>query len=143
MRGRRVVTVTDGSLLSGGVLSVLREHADIDLVVIEEGRGRVYRRIQKAWPQVIIVPAERAGDGRGLSIQRLLQENPRSTVVTLSLNRPEMQMFRARQVDGATADDLLRLLEGAGKAVKGGAGVPGNGVAPKPGAPVSGRRRGR
>ncbi len=143
MRGRRVVAVTDGSLLSGGVLSVLREHANIDLVVIEEGRGRVYRRIQKAWPQVIIVPAERAGDGWGLSIQRLLQENPRSTVVTLSLNRPEMQMFRARQVDGATADDLLRLLEGAGKVVKSGAGVPGDGVAAQPGAPVSGRRRGR
>lgn len=104
--------VTEGSLLTSGITSVLREQPDIDLLTIEGG-GQIYRRIRNAGPDVVIVDGDR-GLG-GLSVDRLLQENPRSTVVALSLDHPEMSVFRSQRVSRPTADDLLRVLGRARK----------------------------
>lgn len=121
--GRKVVAVTDGSLLTSGVTSVLCEHAGINVVMVNRTGGQVYRRIREARPDVVII-ADGGADAdqperglsvaeRGLSVQRLLQDNPRSTVIALSLGRPEMEVFRARRVSEATVEDLLQALEGA------------------------------
>ncbi len=122
-QSRRVVAVTDGSLLTSGVTSVLREHAWIDVVTVDRAGGQVYRRIREARPNVVII-ADGGADAdqpkrdpsvaeRDLSVQRLLQDNPRLTVIALSLGRPEMEVFRARRVSEATVEDLLQALEGA------------------------------
>ncbi len=126
MPRRRVVMVTEGSLLTSGVTSVLRERADIDLLTIEGG-GQIYRRIRNAGPDVVIVDGDH--DLAGLSVDRLLQENPRSTVVTLSLDQPEMSVFRAQRVSRPTVDDLLRVLGRARKDAAR-AGYLGTGVVP-------------
>ena len=118
--------VTEGSLLTSGVRSVLRERPDIDLLTIE-GRGQIYRRIRDAGPDVVIVDGDH--EPRGLSVDRLLQENPRSTVVALSLDQPEMSVFRAQRVSRPTPDDLLRVLGRARKDAAR-AGYLGTGVVP-------------
>ncbi len=122
-RGRRVVAVTDGRLLTSGVTSVLREHDGIDVVMVNRAGGQLYRRIREARPDVVIIAdgaagADQPGGGpsvaeRSLSVRRLLQDNPRSTVIALSVGRNEMEVFRARLVSGATVEDLLQALEGA------------------------------
>ncbi|MBI4259444.1 MAG: hypothetical protein HY658_02655 [Actinobacteria bacterium] len=144
-QGRRVVAVTDGSLLTLGLASVLREQAGIDVVTVNPARGRVYRQVREARPDVVIIAngGARTGLPEGvLSVQRLLEDNPRSTVIALSLVRPEMEVFRARRVRGATVEDLLQALEGARSDPTGGRVSPG---APKPasgGAETPGRREG-
>lgn len=143
MKGRRVVAVTDGSLLTSGVTSVLRERPDIDLVAVDGARDNVYRRVRDARPHVVIVGVEAVEDHAGLSIERMLKDNPRCTVVALSLSTPEMQVFRARQVRGATVDDLLRVLQGAREVVRRGTASPATAVGSRREAPGPRRRGGR
>lgn len=118
MKKRRVLVFGNHSLLISGVLSLLREHPEIELITGGD-EGELYHKIREAAPQVVVVDAGQVGGNGGLNITRFLRENPGSTLVALSLDQPGIAVLRSRQMTRATWESLLGILDGAhGKAKK-------------------------
>ncbi len=113
MKKRRVLVFTNHSLLISGLLSLLREHPEIELITGED-EGQLSRKIGEAAPEVVVIDTDQAGP-EGLNLGRFLRENPRSTLVALSLDQPGMAIVRARRVPKASWESLLSVVDGAHK----------------------------
>ncbi len=117
MKKRRVLVFGNHSLLISGVLSLLREHPEIELITGGD-EGELYQKIREAAPQVVVVDAGQVGGNGGLNITRVLRENPGSTLVALSLDQPGIAVLRSRQMTRATWEGLLGILDGAHRKTK-------------------------
>ncbi len=113
MRKRRVLVLANQSLLMSGVLSVLQECPGIDLVTAGGDAVELERRILRLAPDVVVMESPEADEPGGVSIGNLLRENPRATLVTLRVDRPDMEVFRSDRIRGATLERLLSVVGGA------------------------------
>ncbi len=113
MEKRRVLVFSNHSLLVSGVISLLQEHPEIEVIAARGDEGELYRRMREAAPQVVIIDADRGGEAGGLGITRFLRDHPRSTLIALSLDHPGMAVLRVRVVRGATAEELVSIVDGA------------------------------
>lgn len=117
MKKQRVLVFSNHSLLISGVQSLLREHPEIELITGDD-EGEIYRQVRQAAPEVVVIDAGQAQEEGGLSITRFLRENPRSTLVALSLDQPGIAALRSHRVAGTTWESLLSVLDGARRKAK-------------------------
>jgi len=113
LRKRRVLVFSNHSLLISGVLSLLREHPEIEVIAGRGDEGDLYRQMREAAPEVVIIDADRGGADGGLGIPRFLRDHPDSTLLALSLDHPGMAVLRARRVGRATLEALVSIVDGA------------------------------
>lgn len=111
VKKRRVFVFSSHSLLISGVLSLLREHPEIDLITGGD-EGELSRRIREAAPEVVVVDAGQAGEDMGLTITRFLRDHPGSTLIALSLDQPGIAVLRSQRLKAATWEGLLGILDG-------------------------------
>lgn len=114
MEHRRVVIVGNGSLLTSGVESLLRENAAIDLHPIREEGERLFTRIRETDPAVIVLAANDASAGRPVSIERLLRENPSARIVAVGFGQARIEVYRSERVDYASVADFMAAIDAAG-----------------------------
>lgn len=113
MKQRRVLVLLNASLLMSGVLKLLQGQTELSVDTAKGHEDDLHRRIRDMAPDFVVVNAKLVGEGREFSITRCLRENPRTTIIALSLDHPDIEVFRARQVRHATLDSLLKVMEGA------------------------------
>ncbi len=113
MRKRRVLVFSNHSLLISGVLSLLREHPEIEVIAGGGDEGDLYRQMREAAPEVVIIDADRGDADGGLGIPRFLRDHPDATLLALSLDHPGMAVLRARRIGKATPEDLVSIVDGA------------------------------
>ena len=118
MKKRRVLVFSNHSLLISGVLRLLRERPEIELIAAGGDEGELYRELREAAPQVVIIDAGRAGEEGSLGITRFLRDNPRSALIALSLDQPGMAVLQARRVTAATLEDLVSIVDGGQRKAK-------------------------
>ena len=113
MGKRRVLILSNESLLMSGVLSILQERPEIEVATVRDAGRDLHRRIREVTPHVVVVDGAAMDKDGGLGIARFLRQYPRTTLVVLRLDRPDIEVFRARRVRQATQEELIGVVDGA------------------------------
>jgi hypothetical protein len=111
---KRVVIVGNGSLLTSGVESLLRENPAVDLQPIREEGERLFARIRETDPAVIVLAANDASAGHPVSVDRLLRENPSARIVAVGFGQAAIEVYSSERVEYATVADFMAAIDAAG-----------------------------
>lgn len=111
MRNLRVVLLTRGSVLGAGVQRLLQGVSGLDLIAVPAGDPQAETTVRQASPDVIVLDSSDMPNGAGI-IPRVLHENPRAKVITLSVDSDDMEVYRMKRVVQTSLDGLLEVIQG-------------------------------
>ncbi|MBI2304300.1 MAG: hypothetical protein HYU86_06080 [Chloroflexi bacterium] len=111
MRTKRVVLLTNRSVLVAGVQRLLQGVSDLELTIMADGDPEAVTKLGALAPQVIVLDSGDTSLGEGV-ITRMLTENPKSKVIALNLNRTGIEVYRVRRVQHTGFDGLLEAIRG-------------------------------
>lgn len=112
MNKRRVLVLPDDSLLMAGVLSILREQPEVELTTVPSAGSDLDRHLREIVPHVVVAARAAMDQDSGVGLTRFLREHPGATLVALSLDRSELEVFRTRRVRRATLEELVSIVSG-------------------------------
>jgi DNA-binding NarL/FixJ family response regulator len=112
MKAKRVVLLSNRSLLAAGVQRMLEELEGLDLCVVSVGDPEAPGRVRAVAPSVIVVDSGDASLGHGV-ITRMLEENPRAKVIALNLRRADMEVYKIKRVQHADLEGLVDAIRGS------------------------------
>ncbi len=110
MPKKRVVLLSNRSLLATSVQKLLQEEASVKFSIILADDPEVKAKIARCRPGVIILDSGDVSLGEGV-ITRLLEENPRTSVVALNLNHVGMQVYHMEHVLQTDLNGLLETIQ--------------------------------
>ncbi|MBI4494612.1 MAG: hypothetical protein HY690_17685 [Chloroflexi bacterium] len=114
MSRKRVLLLSNGSLLTASVLRLLEGVEELELELLAADDPEASARIDHFAPQVIVLDAGGPPVGREL-VARMLLALPRTRVIALNLERADMEVYRAQRVSGASLHTLLEAIHGKRK----------------------------
>ena len=118
MRNKRVVLLSNRSLLTTSVEQLLRYAEGFELSVVAADDPEATIKIKQVTPRFIIIDSGDKSLGEGV-ITRLLEEHPRAKVVALNLNHKGIKVYRMKHVLQTNLDGLLEIIRGKAASVKG------------------------
>ena len=110
MRKKRVVLLSNHSLLATSIQKLLQDEESFEFSIILADDPEVRAEITRRRPEVIILDSGDASLGEGV-ITRLLEENPRTRVIALNLNHVGMQVYQMRHVLQTDLGGLLEAIQ--------------------------------
>lgn len=105
MRNSRVILLCDRSIFSVGVHRLLQESDDLDVSRIPTDDPEWVRKVKQLRPQVIVMASNDKLLDQEVVI-RLLDEHPRTRVITLKLNDGSMDVYFRKRVVQAGLNGL-------------------------------------
>lgn len=118
MRDKRVVLLSNHSLLATSIEQLLRYAEGFELSVIVADDPEATIKIKQVTPRFIIIDSGDASLGEGV-ITRLLEEHPRAKIVALNLNHKGIKVYQMKHLLQTDLDGLLETIRGKGASVKG------------------------
>ncbi|MFQ5874115.1 MAG: hypothetical protein ACE5JL_09975 [Dehalococcoidia bacterium] len=113
MRAKRIVLLSNRSLLAAGVQRLLQDVDGLDLSIVAADQPEATAKIKQLDPHVIILDSGDTSLGQR-PIAQMLEEHPRAKVVALNLNRDGIDVYRVKRVLRTTLDGLLEAIQGKG-----------------------------
>jgi DNA-binding NarL/FixJ family response regulator len=111
MRAKRVVLLSNRSLLAAGVQRLLECVDSLELSTVATGDPGAIPKLRQLAPEVIVLDSGDPSLGEG-AITRLLGQNPRVRVVALNLDRTGIEIYRMHHVVQTDLDGLLEAIQG-------------------------------
>jgi hypothetical protein len=109
---KKVVVLTDYSLLAQGIASRLRQSShSLEVDVVDFRRPDVMDEIIKLQPQVVIFGSNDVEKSNRCPLGSLFNALPNLMVIELNLNNSNIQLIRGGQYNAADFTDLVRMLE--------------------------------
>jgi len=110
MVATRVLLLYQDSLLSQGIVSLLREHAEVHFEARRLADGGLLQFIEEFQPEVIIVDREELARNTPVTIDQLLREQRQIRIIDISANDDLARVYEGHQVRVARFEDLLATL---------------------------------
>lgn len=110
MQTRRVVLLSNHSLLAAGVRRLLEEVMDLELYIVAADDPEAAATIGQLAPTVIVLEADDTSQGEGV-IPRILKAQPQARVVALSLNQIGFEVYRMEQILQTNLEGLLQAIQ--------------------------------
>ena len=117
-RDKRVVLLSNRSLLAVSIQRLLQSEKDLGLSVVAADDPEATAKIRRRAPQVIIIDSSDASLGEGV-ITRLLQEHPKVKIIALNWNHKSIEVYQMKHVLQTNLDGLLETIRGKGASIKG------------------------
>ncbi|MBI2166239.1 MAG: hypothetical protein HYU29_07565 [Chloroflexi bacterium] len=114
MRSKRVVLLTNHSLLASGVERLLQAVNGMNLSIVSVRDPEALPGLKRLAPEVIVVDSGDSSIAQGL-ITEMLREHPRARVVALNLDRKGIEVYRMRRVLQTDLSGLLDAIQGKGQ----------------------------
>ncbi len=111
MRTKRVVLLSNHSLLAAGVQRLLQGVDSLDLSIVAAEDSEAISRLHQLTPDVIVLDSGDPSLGEGV-ITHLLGQHPRAKVVAVNLGRRGIEVFRVHRVIETSLDGLLKAIGG-------------------------------
>jgi len=109
---KKIVVLTDFSLLAQGITSRLRESSQImDVVEIDFRKSGVLEKLIKLKPQVVIFGSKDANSTDYCPLDLLFDALPNLLVIEVNQNNSNIQLIRGNQYNASNFSDFMRLLE--------------------------------
>lgn len=121
MRTKRVVLLSNHSLLTSGVQKLLQGVEGLELSVIAAPAQEIVPVLKRLAPDAIVLDTGDTSLGEGV-ITQLLAEHPKARVVALNANRVGLEVYRLKRVLQADLDGLLKAILGRAAAAGQGPG---------------------
>lgn len=108
---RRVVLLSNRSILASGIQRLLEEAEGVALSVIKTDDPEWPAKLARTVPRVIVLDSGDASLGEG-GISHLLEEHPRAKIIALNLNHTGMDVYRMKRVVPTDLEGLLHAIHG-------------------------------
>jgi gamma-glutamyl phosphate reductase len=109
---KKVVVLTDYSLLAQGIASRLRQSSrSLEVVVLDFRQADVMNELVRLQPQVVIYGSRDVEQSDRCPLGSLFNALPNLTVIELSLDSSNIQLIRGGQYNAADCTDLVSMLE--------------------------------
>ena len=118
MRDKRVVLLSNRSLLVTSVQKLLQSAEGFELSIVMADDPEVTAKIKQRSPQAIIIDSGDTSLGEG-AITRLLNEHAKVRVIALSWNHEGIKVYQMKHVLQTNLDGLLETIRGKTAPVKG------------------------
>jgi DNA-binding NarL/FixJ family response regulator len=112
---KKVVVLTDYSLLAQGIASRLRQSSrSLEVEVVDFRQPGVLDTLIQLQPQVVIFESRDVESSSMCSLGSLFNALPNLVVVELNLDNSNIQLIRGGQYKAIDSTDLLRVLDDLG-----------------------------
>lgn len=111
MRDKRVVLLSNRSLLTACVQSLLQSKEGFELSVIRTDDPEANAKIRRWTPQAIIIDSGDASLGEGV-ITQLLEKHPKIMIIALNLNHEGIKVYQMKHLLQINPDGLLETIRG-------------------------------
>jgi len=109
---KKVVVLTDYSLLAQGIASRLRQSSrSLEVVVLDFRQADVMNELVRLQPQVVIYGSRDVEQSDRCPLGSLFNALPNLTVIELSLDSSNIKLIRGGQYNAADCTDLVSMLE--------------------------------
>ena len=109
---KKVVVLTDYSLLVQGIASRLRQSAhSLEVELVDFRQANVLETLIKIQPQVVILESRDVEKSSMCSLGSLFEALPNLVVIELNLEKSNIHMIRGDQYQAMDSTDLLRVLD--------------------------------
>jgi DNA-binding NarL/FixJ family response regulator len=111
---KRVVVLTDYSLLAQGIASRLRQSSrSLQVDVVDFRQPNVLDSLVQLQPQVVIFESRDVEKSNMCSLSSLFNALPNLVVIELNLDNSNIHLIRGGQYNAIDCTDLLRVLDDA------------------------------
>ncbi len=110
MNKKRVVLVSNRSVLAAGVQHLLEDMNDLEVSVVPSDAADLQRRIQDLSPQAIVLDGEVAADHA--VITQMLEQQPKARVIVLGVQRKNIEVYSLKKVMHTDVDGLMEAIQG-------------------------------
>ena len=111
MRTRRVVLLSNHSVLAAGVQRVLQGVPGVELAVVAADDPQADAKVRRLAPAVLVLDAGDPFLAEG-HVTRVLEERPGVRVIALNFGRTGVEVYRVRRVVQTSLDGLLQAIQG-------------------------------
>jgi hypothetical protein len=109
---KKVVVLTDYSLLAQGIASRLRQSSrSLEVEVVDFRQADVLEEIIKMQPQVVIYGSRDVEKSNTCPLGSLFNALPNLMVIEVNLDNSNVQLIRSGQYNAADFSGLVRMLE--------------------------------
>lgn len=109
---KKVVVLTDYSLLAQGIASRLRQSSrSLEVVVLDFRQADVMEELVNLRPQVVIYGSRDVEQSDRIPLGSLFNMLPNLMVIELNLDNSNIQLIRGGQYNAADSTDLVSMLE--------------------------------
>ena len=109
---KKVVVLTDYSLLAQGIASRLRQSSrSLEVIVLDFRQANVLEELVKLQPQAVIYGSRDVEKSDQCPLGSLFNVLPNLMVIELSLDNSNIQLIRGGQYNAAEFTDLVSMLE--------------------------------
>jgi len=109
---KKVVVLTDYSLLVQGIASRLRQSAhSLEVELVDFRQANVLETLINLQPQVVILESTDVEKSSMCSLGSLFEALPNLVVIELNLENSNIHMIRGDQYQAMDSTDLLRVLD--------------------------------
>lgn len=109
MQQRRVTILHDGNLLSEVLVLLIQAQPSLEAVVVDSDDPEVLDRVRESRPDVIVVPS--SGTSSLTRVAQILKDNPGTKVISLGLDKTEINAYRSEGSTAASLESLLSAIE--------------------------------
>ena len=112
---KRVVALTSNSLLIQGLVSRLRDYAQVfDIHVVDLAAPDSLQQVSDFRPEIIIFEEGDLKDTTYPSLVDFLNSLPEVILLELRLDNPNVQWIQSVRVEASTTDDLVNIFKTSG-----------------------------
>lgn len=110
MTRKRVVLVSNRSVLTAGVQHLLEDMHGLEVSVVSSDAADLQRRIRDLSPQAIVLDAE--GAASQTMVTQMLEQQPEARVIVLGLQRKNIEVYSLQRVLHTDVDGLMEAIQG-------------------------------
>ncbi|MBI2916641.1 MAG: hypothetical protein HYY01_01495 [Chloroflexi bacterium] len=110
MQVRRVAVLMNKAYFMAGVLSIVREHPDLEVLGFPVDDADLGNKLASFGPQVVVLDEGSDHEIAQRMFHYVLHRHPAATVVTVNSKENRVCAYRQRRVVGAGGADLLRII---------------------------------
>jgi DNA-binding NarL/FixJ family response regulator len=109
---KKVVILTDYSLLAQGIASRLRQSShSLEVELVDTRRPDVMSEVVRLQPQVVIFGSREVENSNICPLRELFSSLPNLMVIKVSLDNSNIQLIQSGQYKAAEFSDLVNMLE--------------------------------
>ncbi|MBI4337595.1 MAG: response regulator transcription factor [Chloroflexi bacterium] len=113
MPPKRILLLSNRSLLASGVQRLLEKEEGIELFTAATGDGNAPAKVRQWSPEVIVLDSGDPSMGEGM-VTRLLEQFPGARVVAVGLEQEGINVYRMQRLVQTTPSELLAAIYGKG-----------------------------
>ena len=109
MKTELVMLVSRRSLMGAGIMHLLEHVADVQVEMATVDDPELAEKMQRFVPNTIVIYAG-CGPTEPEIITRFLKQNPQVRVVSLDLQRTDMEVYRMDRLEDTSLNTLLKVI---------------------------------